>query len=857
MCWNTPVDGCPVDCRTQAECEDGNACTNDSCEPGGICQNTPREGICDDGSTCTIFDHCEDGECVPNSELDCDDEDDCTEDWCDAVLGCRHDPICGQIPCDNDGDCDDGDPCTTDACDVSTHFCLILETTGICDDGNPCTVNERCIEGLCSGGLATPCDDGQPCTIDMCDPATGCYAEVDPYCSEVGCTDGSDCNDGNDCTLDSCNAYDGSCHNRPQPGCGLSCERDEDCEDLEDCTFNVCDLATNTCTYPLDPHCGAARCLTHADCDDDDECTYDFCEADGYCVNPPIATCGDDCVEDSQCDDADPCTEDICDANNQCVVVAIPDCRMCVSPDECNDNNECTDDICDGGACRNTPHNRTCSDGDNCTTPDMCVDGECVGAPRDCDDGDACTLDVCDADQGCLHHFDQTREGCTACQDSAECEDDDPCTEDFCNSLQCVNDVLSYCTEKPCTNEFDCDDDDPCTIDQCDQETREACFNIPQAGCVSSTPCDTDAECEDASPCTDTSCTDGFCTALIVPPCAMFCTTDEDCDDGAPCTTDTCGGEGVGCLYEADDSCEPCLEDLDCDDANDCTVEACAATGVCGVTSRDAGSACNPGENVCYEGGLCEAEGQCVPQLVRCPEDGDRCTINECNPDAAPGSECDPQPDLEDPYCNCAQNGDCDDEDPCTVDRCFPGYVCQNLTYPDLLCTSADCTTGAGCDDGLGWTHDVCHAETDVCLHLVDPLAAGIPDCDGDIANCIDGDGCTTDRCADGACTWEITEYHPLHPEEYRCEPFPACAADADCVAGRWECVIDEETQDCTFVGEPCDTGLCTDIGCTYLRTPSCEGTPCADHGDCPDSASMDGVCPAGGGTCFTLGVAP
>ncbi len=66
--------------NTVSNCDDGDACTDDSCDPITGCQHTPV--LCDDG-------------------------DPCTTDFCDPVTGCQHVPI----------DCDDGDPNTIDGCD--------------------------------------------------------------------------------------------------------------------------------------------------------------------------------------------------------------------------------------------------------------------------------------------------------------------------------------------------------------------------------------------------------------------------------------------------------------------------------------------------------------------------------------------------------------------------------------------------------------------------------------------------------------------------------------------------------------------------------------------------------------------
>ena len=51
-CDSTPIDG--------SECDDGNACTLDLCDPLLGCAPEPTLGSCDDGDSCTDSDICAD-----------------------------------------------------------------------------------------------------------------------------------------------------------------------------------------------------------------------------------------------------------------------------------------------------------------------------------------------------------------------------------------------------------------------------------------------------------------------------------------------------------------------------------------------------------------------------------------------------------------------------------------------------------------------------------------------------------------------------------------------------------------------------------------------------------------------------
>lgn len=101
-------------------CNDGNPCTNDSCDPVTGCVRVNNTAPCDDGSACTTDDTCADGHCN-GTDLSCDDRNACTDDSCDPVSGC-----------------------------------LSVGNTMPCDDGDPGTVSDRCAAtGTCTGRVMT------------------------------------------------------------------------------------------------------------------------------------------------------------------------------------------------------------------------------------------------------------------------------------------------------------------------------------------------------------------------------------------------------------------------------------------------------------------------------------------------------------------------------------------------------------------------------------------------------------------------------------------------------------------------------------------------------------------------------
>ena len=57
------LEGDPVaPCLSNAECDDGNVCTDDLCD-AGTCVSTPNVASCDDGLGCTVGDVCSGGVC--------------------------------------------------------------------------------------------------------------------------------------------------------------------------------------------------------------------------------------------------------------------------------------------------------------------------------------------------------------------------------------------------------------------------------------------------------------------------------------------------------------------------------------------------------------------------------------------------------------------------------------------------------------------------------------------------------------------------------------------------------------------------------------------------------------------------
>ena len=114
----------------------------------------------------------------------CDDGNVCTADRCDPALGCVYE--------DTSDMCDDGVACTHDACDPVSG-CTNIPDDSLCDDGDVCTADVCTLTGCQhnDNGLCRAC-----CIADLCidTTITDCFAQggtpqgVGPTCEVVICT---------------------------------------------------------------------------------------------------------------------------------------------------------------------------------------------------------------------------------------------------------------------------------------------------------------------------------------------------------------------------------------------------------------------------------------------------------------------------------------------------------------------------------------------------------------------------------------------------------------------------------------------------------------------------------------------
>jgi hypothetical protein len=131
-------------CLADAECDDGNPCTDDRCAQSQ-CQTVPNTAPCDDGNACTRQDVCDGSVCVGGDDVRCVASDQCHGvGVCDPATGACSDPIAA------DGvACSDGDACSApDTCQAGQ---CIGVATGL--DGFGCTLERLAVPDLCADPL--------------------------------------------------------------------------------------------------------------------------------------------------------------------------------------------------------------------------------------------------------------------------------------------------------------------------------------------------------------------------------------------------------------------------------------------------------------------------------------------------------------------------------------------------------------------------------------------------------------------------------------------------------------------------------------------------------------------------------
>ena len=606
--------------------------------------------------------------------------------------------------------CDDGNFCTIDSCGGDKGCQNKAAVNGLaCDaDGNVCTENDACKDGQCEQGGLKNCDDGNPCSKDSCELALGCTQTFD---------DGAPCDDDNPCTI-------GDLCAQGQCGSGLA----KTCASGKACVVGECSLVTGKCVF--------ANLKEGKPCDDGDKCSKgDACKG---------GACDGDIVN---CDDANPCTDDSCKAASGCDhslnQVPCSDGDACTTGDvckagacvagpakTCDDKQACTQDSCvaatgdcafEGKGLEGAPCD---ADGSVCTKADECKAGKCAPGPvQACDDGNGCTDDGCDPKVGCQHSA-----------NVAVCVAGDLCTQgDICKDKACIAGKPTVCAPET-----------GCTKNACAAQTGK---------CVTTPAADT-SPCDDGDPCTQSDfCLEGKCKAGL----AKICTTDK------PCLAASCDSKTGACVLSGQSK-----EDAACDaDGSACTVKDVCKAGVC-----KPGQAPDCGDGKVCTTDSCDKLKGCVhgANTVACDADGSDCTVGDACKDGS---------------CVAGAKKTCDDGNICTLNQCDAKAGCTAIPFPldcpdnDKCTTEEKCQGGkcvtkvTACDDSNPCTTDTCDPKTG-CVHK----------------NVADGAGCGAGKtCVAGKCTVK---------DKNGCAP--GMAFSMKIVDDLWLCAMDNITGNNNYV---------------------------------------------------------
>ena len=785
--------------------------------------------------------------------------------------------------------------CQIALCDTVQQLCVVgmVKDYTPCDDDNSCTADTFCLDGACGGGILQLCDDGNSCTDDSCDPAAGCLFSA----NSAVCDDGNECTQDDVCANGKCGGTAGGCPCQTDADCPVA-SNDNLCKfEQMTCVAGLCELTQVdevVCDTSLDEPCLKSTCdpktgecalspITGS-CSDGNTCTVgDLC-LDGVCKGGDNM-CG--CSTDDDCDDFEDgnlcngtlkCLSGLCAVDPATIVncpqIALGPCEV----SKCNPQS---------GVCQKSPkgNGTSCSDGDTCTDMDKCQNGQCAGAPKKCDDANPCTEDKCDAGAGCV----STPTSDVACSDGDECTTGDVCVDGVCQGGEFV---CGNCGDQVCDGQEtcescpadcgDCPVSDCCTPKEgpgCGDEAIKACVcaqdayccetqwddvcvgEVEQFGCgkcggvepvCGDTVCDPAETCESCPDDCGTCPAGDCCVPVEIPGCsdatveACVCAFDDYC-----CKTawdDVCVGEAV-------DQCALICQEPGCGDG------VCGPNETCETCEKDCGPCVVPvcGDTVCDPTETCQScEKDCGP----CPV-GNCCEAHEipgCDDKAVEACVC-----AKDGFCCqtawdglCVQEveqfgcGLCGAPATCGDAVCDPTETCVNCEKDCGPCVTGPCCephAGTGCEDpavtACVCAQDAycCQVEWDtLCVNEVTSLQCG--DCGVVVMcgnqKCEAGEDCTNcpadcgecpASCGDGKCdanemcnncaqdcgSCSANSCCVAH-EEKGCGDMPVadcvCAMDAYCCTVQWDSICAAEADQC---------GSCAGDCCVEDDTPGCD----------------------------------
>jgi len=864
-------------------CDDGNPCTWDSCKSKVGCIHGSNQAVpCNDANACTDIDVCAESKCYSGSPLACDDDNPCTDDWCDPLQGCMH-----------------------------------KNNTSPCDDGNACTGFDVCTGGTCVAQNTISCDDANVCTNDICDPKTGCLHDSASGTSTTTLSVTSDVQTDASATQKIVNGQmtfvnfksavptwaDSPAWTAKIPGATWIWTEAQVSNPTQTSmamfvrTFDMPSNATilgatlwvaadNTLSCAINgkpiiqssqPNNASAAVALQAG----NHVTLGANEVRCIVQNTGVAGATGTTnpagllyrldvnfsLPSKLCNDANACTSiDVCLAG-QCVGLAGL---------KCDDGNPCTSDSCDPlvGCGHGTSDGAACSDSNPCTAGDTCASGKCVPAgPASCDDANLCTEDLCDVKAGCIQ--------------SAVAGG--------------VKEKLSFVSDESVqvALKFMEGPSGPIVIESKSAVPTWDNFagwthDIPGATWIWKESVVSDAESDSHTLFIRTfsipvGATDLDGALLIATDNTYYCSLNQKLvgvsaellnftaptklpltsalkggDNMLVCAVKNAGQTGAtgftnpaGLLYRVDvqwnkdgtgtqcDDGNACTEGdwcegdicapggiASCDDANACTDDFCDPKKGC-VHVPNAASACDDG-NACTTGDVCAA-GACMGGPSLACDDGNLCTSDACDPVKGcvhaslegkacdDGSACTIGDTCSKGLCGGASALGCDDANACTLDGCDPKTGCTHAPADGASCDDGNpCTSGDSCTNAqcIGATPTSCDDGNACTLEVCDSVKGCLY---GDLSGtaCDDGNPCTVaDSCKSGACTGGVPKL---------CTDGESCTVDT-CETSSGKCVFAavldgtkcEDGNACTL-NDACQTGKC--VG--GLPRSCTDGNPC------------------------------
>ena len=755
-----PDSGCLP--GTSLDCGDENSCTDNGCDPVVGCWLKFNTSPCDDADACTSPDLCSDGGCIPGPTFDCNDGNPCTDDACDPVLGC--------VYANNTLACDDGNACSTG--DQCNHGDCLGGAPLVCDDGDVCNGVEACNPAIGCGTGTPPltCDDHDVCNgLETCDEESGCVPGVILNCNDGDTCTTDSCDPGEGCRNiltavampEVCNGLDDDCD-------GMTDREDPDLfqDDQQNCEnqTGVCSGATKAtiqcvggawapCTETsygiysvdyqpepeascdaLDNDCDGATDEGFANTDQDSQadCVDDDDDGDGVlddgggngipfdqpCTGGDTSGCDDNCSQTPNADQADVNgngTGDVCedDWDGDGITNAGDNCPWVWNPDQGDLDNDDLGDACDcdrdaDGIGNENPGCPEPVPQDNCPAmfnPEQSnLDGDSTGDVCDNDDdgdGDPDGSDCAPLDP-LIHHAAQ--EACNGVDDDCDSATDE---EDAsgCSVLYQDADADSYGTDGTgrclCAPEDgytasvagDCDDDDgsvhPTANETCNGKDDDCDGPIDEEGAVGCSSFFLDKDGDDYG-------LTGLAKCLCAAAGQYSAVQGGDCNDQDvavhPAAVESCNGK--------DDDCDGPTDE---EDAQGCAVHLRDDDGDTFGVDGDGRCLCEPvAPYGAVQGGDCLDSDPAVNPSVQ----------ESCN---GKDDDCDGETDEEDAV-GCSVLYRDGDDDAFGLDsdaRCLCSPTGEHTAITGGDCDDGDGSVNPGAAEACNGTDDDCDGETD------------------------------------------------------------------------------------------------------------------------------------------------